>query len=36
MIAALRDFGPAYVRSGSKADLTPSLSHVRFAPDIVL
>jgi hypothetical protein len=30
--AALRDFGLAYDGFGSKADLTPSLGHVRFAP----
>jgi hypothetical protein len=31
--AALRDFDPADVRFGSKADLTPSSGHVRFAPE---
>jgi hypothetical protein len=30
--AALRDFDPAYVSSGSQADLAPSSGHVRFAP----
>jgi hypothetical protein len=29
--AALRDFELAYVRFGSKADMTPSLGHVRSA-----
>jgi hypothetical protein len=29
----LRDVSPLNVRFGSKADLTPSLSHVRFAPE---
>jgi len=30
--SALRDFGLAYVRFGSKADIPLSLSYVRFTP----
>jgi len=30
--AALRDFSPAFVRFGSKADITLSIGYVRFTP----
>jgi hypothetical protein len=29
----MRDFNPAYVGSGSKADIAPSLDYVRFTPE---
>ena len=29
----MRDFGPAYVRFGSKADIAVHSGHVRFTPE---